>query len=127
MACTNRFMYSDDDRARIHSSVPKLLPEQENELFMEWDDLLELHKKHIRMSLHVSTLSQYCEKSQIPRGLRIQKRPTLFSEEFRQKWTAIINKCSYDLMLLIIEESMSEYDKISKSINEAEDKLKSSI
>lgn len=80
------------------------------------------------MSLHASTLTQYCEDSHIPRGLRIQKGPSLFEEreEFRNKWIAILNKCSFDLILLIIEESLKDTEKLTQDIELLEDKLKKS-
>lgn len=127
MAHLQRFMYTEEDRNRILSNIPKLLEEQDSDLLMQCDDLLEALKKRVRITLHASTLGQYCDKAQIPRGLRIQKGPTLFSdkEEFRMKWMAILNKCSYDLMLLVIEESSKEISEIGKEIENMETKIKS--
>lgn len=79
-AHTQTFMYSDEDRVRILSSVPKLLQEQENVTMSEWGDLMELYKKQVHFSMHASTLTEYCEKSHIPHGLRFQKDPALFEE-----------------------------------------------
>lgn len=45
----------------------------------------------------------------ILRGLRVQKGPAMFKDNsaFNQKWRAILNKCSMDLILLIMEQSMA--------------------
>lgn len=82
--------------------------------------------KTIKLSLHAFSLIQYCQNLQIPRGLRLQKGSTLFgnNNEFKQKWMAILNKCSLDLMLLVTDESMSENTRISNEIAEVKNKLK---
>lgn len=125
MAHTMRFMFSDEDRARILANVLKLLQDHGNSTLSEWNELTELYRKRIRLSLHASTLTQYCEDSHIPRGLRIQKGPSLFNEreELRNKWIAILNKCSFDLMLLFIEESLKDTVKLTQDIELLEDKL----
>ena len=44
--------------------------------------------------------------------------PGLFTsdQEFRNKWASILNKCSFDLMLLIIEQSNTEIKKINEKL-----------
>lgn len=128
MAHTHRFAFSEEDRLRILSSVPKLLQDRESTGMSEWSELLDLYRKRVKFSLHASTLTEYCEKSHIPRGLRIQKGPSLFEgkDEFKEKWIAILNKCSYDLMLLLIEESLTETNKLTQEIVTLEENLKKS-
>lgn len=57
-------------------------------------------------------------KKKIPRGLRIKKFPSFgFGDtEFKNKWEAILNKCSLDLMLLLIEEAKKQKCTIDKEI-----------
>lgn len=85
-------------------------------------DLIHLKKKAIRKRLHGSTLSEYWRNKRIPKGLRIQKRPTIGknNEEFNQKWCEILNKCSMDLMLLVIQEVTKQKEDIEKDIEKQE-------
>lgn len=84
--------------------------------------LTHLKKKEIRAKLHGSTLSEYWRSKRIPQGLRIQKPPTIGkeNEEFNQKWCEILNKCSMDLMLLIIKEVTKQKEDIEKEIEKHE-------
>jgi hypothetical protein len=69
-------------------------------------DLQHLMEKDTKLDLNSITLSDYWRKGLIPRGLRIMKIPANGAQgktEFRDKWEAILNKCSFDLMLLLIE------------------------
>lgn len=61
-------------------------------------------QKDVKLELNAITLSDYWIHGLIPRGLRIRKFPALGmdNKEFRE-WEAILNKCSLDLMLLLIE------------------------
>lgn len=63
----------------------------------------------------MTTLSDYWREKMIPRGLRIKKFPSFGAEdsEFKEKWEAILNKFSLDLMLLLIQEA-----KKQKTLNE---------
>lgn len=69
-------------------------------------DLKKLSEKDLKLQMHMTTLSDYWREKMIPRGLRIKKFPSFgFGDiEFKNKWEAILNKCSLDLMLLLIEE-----------------------
>ena len=60
----------------------------------------------IKTHLHIVTLSDYIRQQVIPEGLRWQKEPTLGkrTDEFCDRWSAILNKCSMDLMTLIVEQ-----------------------
>lgn len=75
-------------------------------------------EKELRLHLHMVTLSDYWRENMIPRGLRIKKFPSFGHGdiEFRQKWEAILNKCSQDLMLLLIEEAKEQKAEMQKQI-----------
>lgn len=77
---------------------------------VDWDYLTYLKKKQIKMFLHATALVDYIREEKIPRGLRIQKAPGLFQDDnlFKRRWAVILNQCSWDLMLLIIEKSKVE-------------------
>ncbi len=72
----------------------------------------------------------------IPRGLRIKKITSIGHGEtdFKQKWEAVLNKCSLDLMLLLIE-TQKQISKIKEEIAakreesylQFEDKLKDDL
>lgn len=93
-----------------------------------WSELSFLQKKRARFSLHAASLTHYCKADIIPRGLRIQKGPAMFKsdEQFCSKWTAILNKCAYDLMLLIIEHSKSMVTTTTTEIDTLLDTLRTS-
>lgn len=68
----------------------------------------------------------------MPRGLRLRKFPAYGGTDktdFKNKWEAILNKCSFDLMLLLIEEAnkdkeilKSEIDQLQRNIALSEDR-----
>lgn len=41
-------------------------------------------------------------------------------DQYRHKWIIILNKCSMNLMLLIVETSKQEADKVAATIGETE-------
>lgn len=104
------FAFSQEDAERILCTSTNGL--DNNPLAVEEmkTKLIHLKKKEIRSNLHSYTLSEYWRNKRIPQGLRIQKAPTIGKEskDFVQKWCEILNKCSMDLMLLIIEESTKQ-------------------
>lgn len=79
-----------------------------------------LLEKEIRYTLHGSTLSEYWRAGRIPRGLRIQKAPTIGGgdSEFCKKWCEIMNKASLDLTLLVVEFTQRELKKVREEIEE---------
>lgn len=90
--------------------------------------LKHLSQKEIRLQLHGITLSEYVRTRRIPRGLRIQKAPTIgrTDETFCTKWCEIMNKASLDLMVLIIDYTKKELTKIKEEISEIEEKIQTS-
>lgn len=82
----------------------------------------------------MATLSNYWREKIISRGLRIRKFPSFGADdsEFKDKWEAILNKCSLDLMLLLIEgakkqkshtqNEMANLKEISKIFKEQQQK-----
>lgn len=118
--------YTEEDKRRILVGVSGLLQSTAEAGSMDWKKLTDLKKDLTRISLHASTLNEYVAKNQIPRGLRIQKGPVLFMDhgDFKTKWEAILNKCSQDLMLLLIEESITTSTMLEADIIELEDKIK---
>lgn len=88
--------------------------------------LMYMEKKSVRLKWHGVALSEYWRKKQIPRGLRINKTPTLGSHdpEFVRKWEKILNKCSLDLTLLIIEQTKKDAEKVQTEISELKSTLK---
>lgn len=91
--------------------------------------LESLMKKEVRATLHGSTLSQYWLNKRIPRGLRINKEPALGrnDSEFCKKWCAILNKCSLDLMLLVIQYAKDEQNKTKTELDLLRNEMKEKI
>ncbi|XP_056381293.1 phosphatidylcholine-sterol acyltransferase isoform X2 [Hyla sarda] len=75
-------------------------------------------RKLISQELYCRTLAKYCRKNQIPCGLRSNLRPTLFKddESYCKQYESILNKSSFDLMVLTI-------DYLKKSIKETREKI----
>lgn len=88
-------------------------------------DYERINKKLITHELHCSTLTEYFRCSRIPRGLRSNLRPTLFSEntEFCKRFEGILNKCSLDLMILTIEFLQQSIDENAQQFKTIEDQL----
>lgn len=65
------------------------------------------------MELHLFNI-EYHRHQRIPRGLRAQSRPNLFSQdqEFRLKYEQISNKYAFDMILLNVEFLSKEMHKI---------------
>ena len=59
-------------------------------------ELKKLSEKDLKLQLHMTTLSDYWREKMIPRGLGIKKILYFGAEdsEFKDKWEAILNKCS---------------------------------
>ncbi|OCT58565.1 hypothetical protein XELAEV_18001999mg [Xenopus laevis] len=77
--------------------------------------LERLKKKEQELHLHGVTLSEYYKQRLIPRGFRISNIPRE-NKEFCQKWCAILNKASLDLMVLVIEHTSYSLSKIRTDI-----------
>lgn len=62
----------------------------------------------------------YCSVNYILQGLWIQKAPTLFVdyEDFCIKLVSILNKGSFDLMLLLIEQAHVESEKLKQDMDD---------
>ncbi|KAJ8391353.1 hypothetical protein AAFF_G00089830 [Aldrovandia affinis] len=91
------------------------------------NDSMETLSKKLTYLLHGTTLSEYIRAKRIPRGLRIQKKPTLgyTDDNFCIKWCEILNKASLDLTALIIEFVQNE-PEMDQAINSTEQLLKES-
>lgn len=107
------------------TSAPSLLGENGDIETGDWATLLNAYRNKAKYKIHASSLNDYLRANMIPRGLRIQKGPEMFksNDTFLQKWKAILNQCSTDIMLLIMEFSMQTVDESEKEITELETKL----
>lgn len=85
-------------------------------------ELRKLLEKDIKLKWHIVSLSDYWREGLIPRGLRISKFPSTYTEDatFKSKWESILNKCSSDLMLLLIQEGKKERERIQSLITSIE-------
>lgn len=92
----------------------------EPDLGKKYFELKKMAGKQIKLHWSIVNLSDYWHEGCIPRGLRIKKFPSFGTEdiEFRSKWEAILNKCSLDLILLIIEHSKKEKEVAQEKLNE---------
>lgn len=120
----NSFAFTHEEAEKI------LFPTQDMELNFTQNEhrvrLERLYHKETRLKMHGSTLSEYWRNRRIPRGLRIPKPPTLckHNPEFLRKWSEILNKCSLDLMLLIIEQVTADVKETHENIVSLEEQIK---
>lgn len=124
--------FTDEQGATIivpHSLFEDLIQPPELNLQSLIRELEDTKKAESRYLWHSITLSEYWKVKRIPRGLRINKTPSFGLDDatFMKKWEQVLNKCSLDLMLLIIEKTKCEKDKLSKEIDRIETELKTKM
>lgn len=122
------FEYNEEQRTKI--ICEESLFDQEGFQTIEIsDDLHFLTKQRVKAHLHAITLSDYIRQGIIPKGLRLQKEPMLSkkTEDFCDRWCAILNKCSIDLMTLLVEEHKKAQDDLDKKIEEHKQMLSETI
>ncbi|KAK9981821.1 hypothetical protein ABG768_001345 [Culter alburnus] len=121
------FTFNTGDKARIlyPSSADDLETRGMESVDSTQERLLRLYQKEMRFELHAKTLSEYYRCERIPRGLRIEKAPTIGKDdpEFCRRWCEILNRCSFDLMLLIVEHTSKESSSVKTSILECEKEI----
>ncbi|XP_041424925.1 uncharacterized protein LOC121395440 isoform X3 [Xenopus laevis] len=89
--------------------------------------LLDKEKRRlVGLELHSTTLTEYYRVKRIPRGLRVNLRPTIFTDnvDFKQKYEQILNKCSFDILLLNIEFLQREIPAAKQRVTDIERELK---
>ncbi|KAM4016177.1 uncharacterized protein ACNLHF_002625 isoform 1-T2 [Anomaloglossus baeobatrachus] len=123
------FSYNDEESSTIVSKVTtsnKFLATPPEEL--RGRDYEKELQRQVALDLHLVTIAEYHRTKSIPRGLRVSLRPTLFSENplYCDKFEAIINKCSMDI-ILTIEFLQKEIQQITDSILSTEEQLKQSL
>ncbi|OCT78328.1 hypothetical protein XELAEV_18029437mg [Xenopus laevis] len=81
-------------------------------------ELTRLKQRIIDLDLHGLFLSDYYRAKKIPRGFRIRNAPTIgrSNPEFCKKWTGVLNRCSLDLIVLVIEEVSHDLTKVRKEL-----------
>ncbi|CAJ0966395.1 unnamed protein product [Ranitomeya imitator] len=86
-------------------------------------------KKLIGYDLHCATLGEYHRQGKIPRGLRCNLRPTLFSdnEKYCTTFQKILNKCSFDIILLTIEYLQEAIKSTEEKIESIETQLTTTL
>lgn len=122
--------FNTNEVERITSGMPSIHDDSENEnTDIDWDYLIYLKKKQTKMFLHATALTDYVREEKIPRGLRIQKAPGLFQDDdlFKSRWAAVLNQCSRDLMLLIIDRTKEEVEKIKKETTTLQENFKTQV
>lgn len=121
------FAYTEADAIRIlgteHGSNSFLTVPTGDNLARE----LEKEKRRLTgLELHTITLKEYYKTKRIPRGLRVNLRPTIFIDntEFVKRYEQIANKCSFDILLLNIEYLQATIPETQQRISQIEKQLK---
>lgn len=80
--------------------------------------LEQLKKKEANLFLHASTLTEYIKVKRIPRGLRSTLMPMLLKNDttYQQKWLALCNRHSLDLMLLTVQHLHQAVQSVKEEI-----------
>ncbi|CAH2319719.1 Hypothetical predicted protein, partial [Pelobates cultripes] len=118
------WQYSEEDADRIRwTSSTSDLPNTTSlrDIYFE---LLRLRKRETDLDLHGLFLSEYHRKLQIPRGFRVKNIPTIgrLKPQVCKRWISVLNKCSLDLMLIIIEDVREDLIQVRRRISELETK-----
>ena len=112
--------YSNEEGRNIIVTDSLLTPEVNGatcDLKKTQYELRKLMKKDMEHKWNIVSLSDYWRAERIPRGLRMNKFPaTKGDASFKDKWEAILNKCSMDLMLLIIEDGKKQREELQTQI-----------
>ncbi|KAE8622794.1 hypothetical protein XENTR_v10005391 [Xenopus tropicalis] len=121
------FAYSEVEAARIIESSKgnsTFLTSISNQDVIK--DYEKERRKLIGLELHAITLTEYYRAKRIPRGLRVSLRPTIFNDnlEFAKKYEQIVNKCSFDIILLNIEYLQREVMETKQRLQTIECELK---
>ncbi|XP_075682937.1 uncharacterized protein LOC142651759 [Rhinoderma darwinii] len=92
-------------------------------------DLEKTSRRLINQELHSATLAEYIKVQRIPRGLRMPIRPTIFKEnpEYCTKFEQILNKCSFDLMVLTVSFLQKNIADLRKEVTAAEQQLRTTL
>lgn len=128
MAVNSTFFFTNEQGKDIivqDSLLDNEVMTQSTDLSNMFFDLKKLSEKEKKLDLHCITLSDYWRKDMIPRGLRIKKFPSFGSDntDFKDKWEAILNKCSLDLILLLITEAKIQKNNVQEEIQELKQKI----
>lgn len=105
-----------------------------NNPFVKDDSIIKkqfesLKRKAVQYSLHTTTLIEYLKTKRIPRGLRLNLKPSFCREDkdFCNKWFAILNKCSLDLITLTVQGIQNQIEGLNNNILETQKKLESQL
>ncbi|XP_052445761.1 uncharacterized protein LOC127987457 [Carassius gibelio] len=131
MATNKSFSYTKDEGKAIIVEDTLLELDFDQEHAQRTDtrklhiDLQKLSEKEVKLNLHIITLSDYWRQDMIPRGLRLNKFPSFGYDnvDFKDKWEAILNKCSLDLILLLIEEARKQKSVVQSHIEDLKSQL----
>ncbi|OCT73573.1 hypothetical protein XELAEV_18036552mg [Xenopus laevis] len=120
------FGYTDDDIIKIISSADTnagLHMLQTNTGLL--NQLLNLSRKEISLTLLSTTLIEYIKAKRIPRGLRSGLQPLhcLTEQEFQDKWEGIWNKASLDAMVLTVQYLQPEIARVQKEIAAVKERM----
>lgn len=119
------FSYTDEDITQIYTgttgSLDFLIESSSPQLTRKLEKSLQLTS----MELHEISLAEYHKSQLIPRGLRVRIVPTLFAQndDYKRRFTQIINKCSFDLITLMVEFLQMEPLTVSNDIITLEKQL----
>ncbi|OCT76300.1 hypothetical protein XELAEV_18031501mg [Xenopus laevis] len=106
---------ADADRVlwqHFHKDLP--YKQNDKDIWAEWE---RLRRKEVDLDLHGVFLSYYYRSKRIPQGFRIHNVPTIgrSNPEFCKKWIGVLNRCSCDLMILVLEEVSGDLTNVCKS------------
>lgn len=81
-----------------------------------------LMRRETSLIIHASTLVEYIKAQRIPRGLRSTLTPILLKDDllYQERWTAICNQFSLDLMVLTIQHLQKAITEIKEEIKKVD-------
>lgn len=127
------YTFTEEDRAKILSNAETAgltWAETQVEQKINYAKKLEtLRKRELSLTLHASTLTEYLKTQRIPRGLRCSLAPILLKDdaEYRNKWFALNNRHSLDLMLLTVQHLQKAISEIKVEVEQTDQEFKASV
>ncbi|XP_056402516.1 uncharacterized protein LOC130295627 [Hyla sarda] len=129
-ASSNVFIYSDTEVSHILGildgdasflHIPSKVDLQRN--------YEQESKRLVTMQLHLTTLGEYYKSHRIPRGMRNNLKPTMYTQDidFKSKYERITNRYALDLILLNIEFLQKDVSQSRLRTTALEDSLKSAL
>ncbi|XP_077117037.1 uncharacterized protein LOC143773497 [Ranitomeya variabilis] len=91
--------------------------------------LFNLAEREVNLFWTNNSLKSYSDCGRVPRGLRVLKDLSQFKEnaQFIKEWESILLKCSQDLLQLVLQQNMANYDTVNMELTKTKEEIKTRL